>query len=543
MVALPALVSGLDAELVRLGCKDSTMVWYRGCWRRLQKYFAARGAEEVSLDAAMAWVDQACGGFFGKEQAGTLKPNDIYMFRVAAMLGEYAAHGAVLRRYNRPVSKLDGPGAEAAARFQARLRAAGLSASTVRTCGTLAGELVAFTGTRGGLACCDANMIGAFAATLAGCQFKTVGQKLCAVRSFLRFASGDGLVDGACLEAVPAARPARQARIPPVRDPGEVTRIPDAVDRDNPCGKRDYAIILLIARPGLRGVDIRRLELADFDWVGNRLLAVQAKTGDRVQLPLLKEAGRAVIDCIRHGRPDSDCPQVFVWRLAPVGPFSGQEHLHGILVRHARVAHVPVSEKRRHGMHSLRHTLAARLMEGGTPAEQIAGIPGHQSVRPAGVYLESSLGLLSKCALGPEAPAPEVSRCAPPSRWPARSRPWLPRNAPRVISMTPGSGCWPGSPRSAPASFPGWRRLTGPRPGPGSRRHGSAGSSRRPCTAWPRRCGSWPAGQAGGACRPTSCPAERCPGPHGLRLRPARLRSPAAALRRRRCRDRCADNP
>ena len=71
MVALSALVSGLDAELVRLGYKDSTMVWYRGCWRRLQKYFAARGAEEFSLDLAMAWVDEACG-FFAKEQAGTL---------------------------------------------------------------------------------------------------------------------------------------------------------------------------------------------------------------------------------------------------------------------------------------------------------------------------------------------------------------------------------------------------------------------------------------------------------------------------------------
>ena len=188
MVALSALVSGLDAELVRLGYKDSTMVWYRGCWRRLQKYFAARGVEEFSLDVAMAWVDDACG-FFGKEQAGTLKPNDIYLFRVAQMLGEYAAHGAVLRRYNRSVSKLDGAGAEAVARFQAHLRAAGRSASTVRTYGTLAGEFVAFTGTRGGLACCDAAMIGAFVATLAGYQVKTVEQKLCAVRSFLRFAS------------------------------------------------------------------------------------------------------------------------------------------------------------------------------------------------------------------------------------------------------------------------------------------------------------------------------------------------------------------
>src|SRR5258708_23355987 len=141
-------------------------------------HVADRGVEEFSLDAAMAWVDDACG-FFGKEQAGPLKPNDIYVFRVAQMLGEYAAHGAVLRRYNRLVSKLDGAGAEAVARFQAHLRSAGRSASTVRTYGTLAGEFVAFAGTRGGLASCDAATIRAFVATLAGYQFKTCEQKLC----------------------------------------------------------------------------------------------------------------------------------------------------------------------------------------------------------------------------------------------------------------------------------------------------------------------------------------------------------------------------
>jgi integrase len=409
MATLSALVLGLEAELTRLGYKDSTLVWYRGCWRRMERFFAARGVEEFSLDAAMAWVDEACG-FFGKEQAGTLKRTDVYLFRVAQTLEDYAVHRAVLRRYNRSVSKLSGDGAEAVARFQAHLRSAGGSASTVRTYGTLAGEFIAFTGTRGGLACCDAATIGAFVATLAGYQFKTVEQKLCAVRSFLRFASDAGLVDAACLEAVPAARSSRQARIPSVWDPGEVARIVEAIDRDNPCGKRDYAIILLITRLGLRGVDIRRLEFADFDWPGNRLFLTQAKTSHPVQLPLLKEVGWAVIDYIRHGRPDSDCPQVFLRHLAPIGPFSDQDHLHQILVKHARVAHVRVSEQRRHGMHSLRHTLATRLMEGGTPVEQIADILGHQSVQSTGVYLKSSLGLLERCALDPDAPAREVSR-------------------------------------------------------------------------------------------------------------------------------------
>ena len=409
MATLSALVSSLDAELRRLGYKDSTMVWYRGCWRRMEKFFAARGVEEFSLDVAMAWVDEACG-FFGKEQSGCLKPNDIYLFRVAQMLGEYAAHGAVLRRYSRSVSKLDGEGADTVARFQAWLRAADRAVSTVRTYGTVAGEFVAFTGTRGGLASCDAAMIEAFVATLAGYQVKTVEQKLGALRSFLRFASADGLVDAVCLVAVPAAPSSKQARIPSVWDPGEVARILEAVDRGNPCGKRDYAIILLITRLGLRGVDVRRLEFAGFDWPGNRLFVTQAKTGHRLQLPLLKEVGWAVIDYIRHGRPDCDCPQVFVRHLAPIGPFSDQDHLHQILVKHARVAHVPVSEKRRHGMHSLRHTLATRLMENGTPVEQIADILGHQSVQSTGVYLKSSLGLLARCALDPDAPAREVSR-------------------------------------------------------------------------------------------------------------------------------------
>jgi site-specific recombinase XerD len=409
MAALSVLVSGLEAELRRLGYKGSTLVWYRGCWRRVQKYFAARGVEEFSLDVAMAWVDDACG-FFAKEQAGTLKRTDVYLFRVAQMLEDYAVHGAVLRRYSRSVDKLDGPGAEVVARFQEHLRWAGRSASTVRTYGTLAGEFVAFTGTRGGLACCDAATIGAFVATLTGYQSKTVEQKLCAVRSFLRFASAEGLADSACLEAVPAARSARQGRIPSVWDPGEVARIVEAIDRDNPCGKRDYAIILLITRLGLRGVDVRRLEFADFDWPGNRLLVTQAKTSHQVQLPLLKEVGWAVIDYIRHGRPECDCPQVFVRHTAPIGPFSDQDHLHQILVKHARVAHVPVSEKRRHGMHSLRHTLATRLMESGTPVELIADILGHESVQSTGVYLKSSLGLLAKCALDPDAPAGGVSR-------------------------------------------------------------------------------------------------------------------------------------
>src|SRR5664279_1643319 len=239
MVALSALVSGLDAELVRLGYKDSTMVWYRGCWRRLEKFFASLGVEEFSLDLAMAWVDEACC-FYEKEQAGTLKQTDVYLFRVAQMLNDYAVHGAVLRRYSRVVGTLAGDGADTIARFQAWLRAADRAVSTVRAYGTVAGEFTGFLDTRGGTARCDAGAVEAFVATLAGYQFKTVEQKLCALRSFLRFASGYGLLDAAVLDAVPAVKSRKQTRIPSVWDPADVTKILDAVDPGSPCpGQRE----------------------------------------------------------------------------------------------------------------------------------------------------------------------------------------------------------------------------------------------------------------------------------------------------------------
>src|SRR6478609_2026769 len=158
MAAVSELVSGLDAELVRRGYKPSTMVWYRGCWRRLEGFFASRGVQEFSLDVAMAWVDQACG-FFDKEQAGTLKQTDVYLFRVAAMLDDFAVHGAVLRRYSRTVDKLHTHEAAVVTQFQGWLREAGCAPSTVRAYGTVAGELFAFTGTRGGLAGLDAGVI------------------------------------------------------------------------------------------------------------------------------------------------------------------------------------------------------------------------------------------------------------------------------------------------------------------------------------------------------------------------------------------------
>ncbi len=143
----------------------------------------------------MAWVDEACGGFFEKEQAGTLKATDVYVFRVAAMLDDFAVHGSVLRRYSRSVGKLNAGQADVLAALSGV--AEGGEVARSRRSGRMArspGSSSRSRARRGGLAGLDGAVIGAFVATLAGYQAKTVEHKLCAVRSLLRFAD-DGWAD------------------------------------------------------------------------------------------------------------------------------------------------------------------------------------------------------------------------------------------------------------------------------------------------------------------------------------------------------------
>jgi hypothetical protein len=97
MVAVSELVSGLDAELVRLGYKASTMVWYRGCWRRMERFFVSRGVQEFSLDLAMAWVDQACGGFFDTGSPASNQPAPNYVQRSTAAALLTSGNGPALR--------------------------------------------------------------------------------------------------------------------------------------------------------------------------------------------------------------------------------------------------------------------------------------------------------------------------------------------------------------------------------------------------------------------------------------------------------------
>lgn len=227
----------------------------------------------------------------------------------------------------------------------------------------------------------------------------TIGSNL---RSFLRYLTMIGQLPQDLSTQVPKLRIAADAHIPTVWSAEEVEALLNAVDRSSPQGKRDYAILLLACRLGLRAGDIRTLRLDDIRWEHARIEITQSKTGTPLSLPLSEEVGQAVIDYVRYGRPRSHYREVFLRAMAPLVPFSNANSLYHIITFYRRRAGISPPAHSRKGMHTLRHTVATRLLEVDTPLEVISDILGHLSPNSTRLYTKVDIEALRTAALDPE---------------------------------------------------------------------------------------------------------------------------------------------
>lgn len=246
--------------------------------------------------------------------------------------------------------------------------------------------------------------INSYIKTLAGYTYKTVEQNICSIRAFLRYLLEQNILRYDLASKTPMVQARKQTRIPSVWTKEELGALIDAIDRENPKGKRDYAIILLACVLGLRATDIKNLTIDCFHWEEKKLIFTQSKTRETVTLPIPSEVGWAVIDYLRYGRPKVDSPFIFIRHMAPFLPFSESDHLHQLIRDYTRIAHIPTLKKHR-GMHSLRHTAASRMLEHDTPLAVISDILGHIDTDSTAVYLKVDMNKLKECCLN----TPEVS--------------------------------------------------------------------------------------------------------------------------------------
>jgi site-specific recombinase XerD len=231
---------------------------------------------------------------------------------------------------------------------------------------------------------------------------KTVARIVSDVRSFLRFLTMRGILQKDLTRDLPKIRVPQDATIPSVWDRQLVIQLLAAVDRSSAKGKRDYAILLLACRLGLRAGDIRTLRLDQLHWEDSTLEVTQSKTGLPSRLPLITEVGEAVIDYLQSGRPQTVHREVFLKVNPPFEPFRENSNLHHIVKYWRQLAGIRFRTPQKRGIHSLRHTLATRLLEQGTPFTTIAEILGHTSLESTRIYAKADVEALRSVALDPE---------------------------------------------------------------------------------------------------------------------------------------------
>lgn len=233
-------------------------------------------------------------------------------------------------------------------------------------------------------------------------QPKTVARIVSDVRSFLRFLTMRGILQKDLSLELPKIRVPRDANIPSVWDQELLVKLLGAVDRSSAKGKRDYAILLLACRLGLRAVDIRTLKLDHLHWEESTIEITQSKTGIPLSLPLTNEVGEALIDYLKSGRPQTAHREVFLKVNPPFDPFMDSNNLHHIVTYWRRLAGITFRAPQKRGIHSLRHSLATRLLESGTPFPTIAEILGHTSLESTRIYAKADVEALRGVALDPE---------------------------------------------------------------------------------------------------------------------------------------------
>lgn len=200
-----------------------------------------------------------------------------------------------------------------------------------------------------------------------------------ALRSFLRFLQLEGAAEAGLEEAVLSASGWDPA-LPKAIGAEEVARLLAACDRRRAIGRRDYAILLLLARLGLRGGEVVALTLDDIDWRAGEL-GVRGKRGYRDRLPLPSDVGEALVAYLRRGRPTSESRSLFLRHYAPFVGLAGTGALRGVLARACARAGIPYASP-----HRLRHTTATELLRAGAPLSEIGELLRHRSVVTTAVY-------------------------------------------------------------------------------------------------------------------------------------------------------------
>lgn len=404
---LEMITEGLTKLLAANNYRTVTIMFYEREWERLRKYLLSEfGDTEYDIERGLKYLEEK-HGFITRYNDGTLMQSKVQLLRIVNMLEDYRIHGVLTRRYyasKNPIT-LSGELETVFSEYAAMLRLSDLSMSTQNHYIRISQIFLDYLSQLGidEISELSFNHCNEYIKTLAGYSFKTIEQKICGIRHFLRFEYEKGALTEDYASKIHMPHISKNAKIPSSWSIDELKSMISVIDRNSPIGKRDYAMILLACVLGIRAFDIKHLRFENFDWTEKKISFVQHKTGKKLTLPITNEIGWAVIDYIKNGRPRYyDTDVVFVKHMPPFEPMADDNHMHHIITRYMRKAGIDRRGHKHSGFHSLRHSAGLLLLDMETPLPIITSILGHSDSDSTAIYLKADIAKLAECVLDSE---------------------------------------------------------------------------------------------------------------------------------------------
>lgn len=397
-VALPFndLIRAVKAELFRVKYKEQRVNLYEPVWKELGQYLKTKNLQQFDMKIGLNFLEEN----FGISVFTHLSMSAGIKVRAVNMLGEYQLHGIILSK-KRIIGKEYSPVVKKAFDgFIESRRRYGISEKTLKSNELYLSRFSEYLANQklGSISELSADQILGFVNTLAGTSIATVYCTLCSLRVLLRYFHNEKILERDFSYVVPQIKIDKTSKIPSAYKKEEVQKLLDCVDRGNPKGKRDYAMMLLASRLGMRAGDICSLSFKNLKWQLNEIELVQEKTQERILLPLLPEVGSAIIDYLKYGRPITDSTTIFVRHTCPITPLTAPT-LHSIVWQYLQLAAISVPDGKKHGPHALRHSLASALLEENIPLPIISEVLGHTTTNTTSIYLKIDVTHLRRCAL------------------------------------------------------------------------------------------------------------------------------------------------
>lgn len=218
------------------------------------------------------------------------------------------------------------------------------------------------------------------------------------LRRFFNYLLTKDKIDKEIVECIPDIKYIKNKKLPSIFTSDEIKRIVSSIDRNSALGKRAYAMIMLSVKYGLRSGDVVNLRFEDVDWENKIIRINQNKTKRDVELPLLPEVGNAILDYLKNARRQSNLPFIFLNIKGPIHPITSSA-FYGILNKYINKSGIEKLDKRHHGPHSLRHTLASQMLKNGEELTTISATLGHSSTQVTTVYLSIDHSRLKECCI------------------------------------------------------------------------------------------------------------------------------------------------